>query len=60
MQFHSKPQKQTLMRLHVHHEIAIAVIKNNDLLTEEEKQIALKEELNNFNQKKKGLRGSAF
>lgn len=60
MQFHSKAQEQALMRLQVQHEIAVAAIKNNDLLTEEEKQIALKEELNNFNQKKKGLQGSAF
>ncbi len=60
MQFHSKAQQQALMRLHVQHEIAVASIKDNEQLTEEEKQIALKEELNNFNQKKKGLRGSAF
>lgn len=48
------------MRLQVQHEIAVADIKNNKKLTEEEKQTALKEELNNFNQKKKGLQGSAF
>ena len=60
MYFHSKAQEQALIRLHVQHEIAVAGIKNNDQLTDEEKQKALKEELNNFNQKKKGLQGSAF
>ena len=60
MYFHSKAQEQALMRLQVQHEIAIAGIKNNDQLTDEEKQKALKEELNNFNQNKKGLQGSAF
>ena len=48
------------MRLQVKHEIAVAGIKNNQQLTKEEQQKALKEELNNFNQKKKGLQGSAF
>lgn len=60
MQFHSKAQEQALMRLKTRHEIAIAGIKNNEQLTEEEKQKALKEEINNFNQNKKGLQGSAF
>lgn len=60
MYFHSKAPKQALMRLQVQHEIAIAGIKNNDQLTDEEKQKTLKEELNNFNQNKKGLQGSAF
>ena len=60
MYFHSKAQEQALMRLQVQHEIAIAGIKNNDQLTDEEKQKALKEELNNFNQNKKGLQGAAF
>ena len=60
MYFHSKAQKQAIMRLQVQHEIAVAGIKNNEKLTEQEKQTALKEELNNFNQKKKGLQGSAF
>lgn len=60
MQFHSKAQEQSLMRLKVQHEIAVADIKNNKKLTEEEKQTALKEELNNFNQKKIGLQSSAF
>ncbi|UUV21963.1 hypothetical protein [Paenimyroides aestuarii] len=58
MYFHSKAQEQALMRLQVQHEIAVAGIKNNAQLTEEEKQIALKEEINNFNQKKKGLQGA--
>ena len=44
MQFHSKAQEQALMRLQVQHEIAIAGIKNNEQLTEEEKQKALKED----------------
>lgn len=60
MHFHSKAQEQALMRLQVQHEIAIASIKNNEQLTEEEKQTALKEEINNFNRKKKGLQGAAF
>ncbi len=60
MQFHSKAQEQALMRLQVQHEIAVAGIKNNEQLTEEEKQIALKEETNNFSQKKKSLQNSAF
>lgn len=60
MQFHSKAQEQALMRLQVQHEIAVAGIKNNEELTEEEKQKALKEEKDQFNQKKKGLQGSAF
>lgn len=60
MHFHSKAQKQAIMRLQVQHEIAVAGIKNNAQLTEEEKQTVLKEELNNFNQKKKELQGAAF
>lgn len=60
MHFHSKAQKQAIMRLQVEHEIAVAGIKNNEKLTEQEKQTALKEELNNFNQKKKELQGAAF
>lgn len=60
MHFHSKAQKQAIMRLQVEHEIAVAGIKNNAQLTEEEKQTVLKEELNNFNQKKKELQGAAF
>lgn len=56
MQFHSKAKEQALMRLQVQHEITVAGIKNNDQLTDEEKQ----KELNNFNQKKKGLQGSSF
>ncbi|SFN83739.1 hypothetical protein SAMN05421741_1125 [Paenimyroides ummariense] len=60
MQFHSKAQEQALMRLQVQHEIAVAGIKNNNQLTDEEKQIALKEEKDQFNQKKKGLQGSLF
>ncbi len=60
MQFHSKAQKQALMRLQVQHEIAVAAIKNNEKLTEQEKQTALKEELNNFNQTKKELQGATF
>lgn len=60
MQFHSKAQQQALMRLQVQHEIAVAGIKNNEKLSEEEKQKALKEEKAQFNQKKKGLQGSAF
>ncbi|HLV50546.1 MAG TPA: hypothetical protein VKY44_01160 [Flavobacterium sp.] len=42
------------MRLQVQHEMAVADIHNNELLSEEEKQKALKEELNNYKQKKKG------
>ncbi|RRA95398.1 hypothetical protein [Paenimyroides viscosum] len=60
MQFHSKAKEQALMRLHVQHEIAVAGINKNEELTKEEQQKALKEELINFNQKKKGLQGSAF
>ena len=60
MQFHSKAQEQVLMRLKVQHEIVVAGIKNNAQLTEAEKQKALKEEKDQFNQKKKGLQGSAF
>lgn len=60
MYFHSKAQEQALMRLQVQYEIAVAGIKNNDQLTDEEKQKALKEELNNYKQKKKGLQDSAF
>lgn len=60
MHIHSKAQEQALMRLQVQHEIAVAGIKNNAQLTEEEKQTVLKEELNNFNQKKKELQGAAF
>ena len=60
MQFHSKAQEQSLMRLQVQHEIAVAGIKNNEKLTEQEKQTALKEELNNFNQTKKELQGATF
>jgi|GEM_PF-2944384 len=33
MQFHSKDQEQSLMRLKVQHEIAVAGIKNNEQLT---------------------------
>ena len=58
MYFHSKAQEQALMHLQVQHEVA--GIKNKNQLTEEEKQKALKEEINNFNRKKKGLQGSAF
>ncbi len=60
MHFHSKAPKQALIRLQVQHEIAVAGIKNNEKLTEQEKQTVLKEELNNFNQKKKELQGAAF
>lgn len=60
MQFHSKAKEQTLIHLQVQHEIAVAGIKNNEQLTEEEKQKALKEEKDQFNQKKKGLLGSTF
>lgn len=60
MQFHSKAQEQALMRLLVQHQIAVAGIKNNAQLTEDEKQKALKAEVNNFNKKKKGLQGAAF
>ncbi|WKW46995.1 hypothetical protein P3875_02755 [Myroides sp. JBRI-B21084] len=60
MQFHSKAQEQALMRLQVQHEIAVAGIKSNAQLTDEEKQTALKAEVNNFNKKKKGLQGAAF
>ncbi len=60
MQFHSKAKEQALMRIQVQHEIAVAGIKNSEELTEEEKQKALKEEKDQFNQKKKGLQGSAF
>lgn len=60
MQFYSKAQEQALMRLQVQHEIAVAGIKNNDQLTNEVKQKALKEEINNYNQKKKELQGAAF
>lgn len=60
MQFHSKAQEQALMRLKIQHEIAVAGIKNNEKLTEEDKQTALKAEVNNFNKKKKGLQGAAF
>ncbi len=60
MQFHSKAKEQALMRLLVQYEIAVAGIKNNQQLTQEEKQKTLKEEKDQFNQKKKGLQGSAF
>lgn len=60
MQFHSKAKEQALMRLQVQHEIAVAGIKNNEQLTEEEKQKALKEELNHLNQKKKRVTGFDF
>lgn len=60
MQFHSKAQEQALMRLQVQHQIAVAGIKNNAQLTEDEKQKALKAEVNNFNKKKKGLQSAAF
>lgn len=60
MHIHSKAQEQALMRLQVQHEIAVAGIKNNDQLTNEVKQKALKEEINNYNQKKKELQGAAF
>lgn len=60
MQFHSKAQEQALMRLQVQHEVAVAGIKNNAQLTDEEKQKALKEEKENFIKKKKGLQSAAF
>lgn len=60
MQFHSKAQEQALMRLQVQHEIVVAGIKNNELLSEDEKQKSLKEEKEQYKQKKRGLQGAAF
>lgn len=48
MYFHSKAPKQALMFLQVQNEIAVAGIKNNDQLTDEEKKIALKKRISNF------------
>lgn len=48
MHFHSKAQKQAIMRLQVQHEIAVAGIKNNAQLTEQEKQTVLKRRVKQF------------
>lgn len=60
MQFHSKAQEQALMHLQVQFEITVTGIKNNELLSEDEKQKALKEELTKFKLKKKGLESATF
>lgn len=60
MQFHSKAQEQALIRLQTQHDITVTAINNDKQLTDEEKEIALKQEKENFKRMKKGLQGSSF
>ncbi|MBA5792997.1 hypothetical protein H1R17_06000 [Flavobacterium sp. xlx-214] len=48
------------MRLQTQYDIAVTAINNNEQLTYEEKQIALKQEKENFKRMKKGFQGSSF
>ena len=60
MHIHSKAQEQALMRLQTQYDITVTAINNNQQLTDEEKEIALKQEKENFKRIKKGLQGSTF
>lgn len=60
MHIHSKAQEQALMRLQTQHYITVTAINNDKQLTDEEKEIALKQEKENFKRMKKGLQGSSF